>query len=330
MLKRGISSTVFRGFRGKRGFEHSLWTIVEIVLVIMIVVSMFFFIKGVKENRFFERSALSKDTALLVDTIQSVPGDVLYTYTHSGIDMSRYQFNFDKYKVIVKDTDSVLKNTYPYYNDDALADAYTVPIDKPGKIQFMKTSGELKIGQEIVQDFGRRSCRKRDSSQEEIKFIQIVYTDSKLEQVANRLRDFLLLPKRIDSTVNSFVDVQNTIVDNRIVLSQNIDMLLVLSIGADDDTGRIPVIAYYSNDESMKLACFITNKYIDDAGWVTDVSIKQDKGNIFLPSDRKGVLLEIGNSNSGVFDITKSDLVSSIVRSTSSGIKKYGESGNEA
>jgi hypothetical protein len=318
MHKRGV----FRGFRSKKGVEHALWTIIEIVLLMLILVSMFAFIRSVKENRFFERSALSKDTALLMDTLQSLPGDVFYTYHHQGFDTTRYTFSFNKDEVVVKDSDSILNNRYPYYDDDNLINLYPGPIEQPKQLQFKKSQGEMKIAEELEQTFGRQKCGKAEKSLAKTSIVHIIYKEHELKQAADALQGYLQLAGFTTTYITHISDITG----NEDSLKSN-DLIITLSLGSDEDAARLPLIARYSNTESSKLACYIANSYLDTAGWVTDTTAEQDKGNPLLPEEKLSVVLEIGNKNALDFDIRQN--ADSTARSISTGIKEYEGSKHE-
>jgi hypothetical protein len=311
MYKRGL-------FRDKSANEHSYWTIVEIVIIILIATVMFQFVKNVSENRFFERSALSKDTALLMDTIQSVPGDLSYTYTHSMIDTTRYDFKFNNFEVYVNDKGGLLNNFYPYYDNENIANTYTSPITLAKKIQFQKTGGDLKIGKELYSKLSKKGCSQK-TSPNTIQFIYVVYKGNALEPVAQVIKQYLSLSKK-QSSVLSFEEYEKTIKSTQPTQS-NTDSgqallaavqptalaptLIFISEGKETTAQQNLFYVYYNSDESGKVACNIANAYLENSVMESDAIFSKDDGSMIPKESEFSVSIEVPNLKSGVADLRK-------------------------
>ena len=71
-----------RGFGKKAQIEHEFYYIIaQMLLIVLIALSLFSFVGNVLENTLYEKNYLSKDIALIVDTIYSAPGDISYIYS---------------------------------------------------------------------------------------------------------------------------------------------------------------------------------------------------------------------------------------------------------
>ncbi|MEK6921888.1 MAG: hypothetical protein AABX82_08415, partial [Nanoarchaeota archaeon] len=73
----------------KRG-QLSHQVIIEIVLLVLITATFFYFHKTVQENTLFEKSYAVRDIALLMETTQSAPGEIELYYTQPTFDIGKY------------------------------------------------------------------------------------------------------------------------------------------------------------------------------------------------------------------------------------------------
>ena len=70
-----------RGLGKKAQVEHEFYYIIaQMFLIVLIAVALFTFIDDVADQTLFEKNYLSKDIALIVNSIYASPGDVSYTY----------------------------------------------------------------------------------------------------------------------------------------------------------------------------------------------------------------------------------------------------------
>jgi len=150
MKKRGFS----RQTLGKKGAEHELYYIImELLIVVLIAVLMFGFVKNLGTNTFFEKLYMSRDLALVVNTIYAAPGDVQYTYSNDKVNMIKFYFRFNLQKATIDEKEinkepSSTANYYYYgdvYDEKNPLSNYLI---KPKEIKFIKTDNLLKIGNE--------------------------------------------------------------------------------------------------------------------------------------------------------------------------------------
>ncbi|MBN2457734.1 hypothetical protein JXB31_01225 [Candidatus Woesearchaeota archaeon] len=315
MHKRGV-------FNSRAANEHSLWTLVEIVLVLLVVLGLYSFVINVKENRFFERSALSKDIALLMDTMQSVPGDVYVSYVHSGIDMSKYTFNFQTNRIQVEDSDSSASNSYPYYDDKNLVNYYDSPIKNPTEIQLMKTSSRLGVSLEVEQDFITRNCLAR-TGPELGKGAYIAYSTVLLEPLARALKQKLELDGLGPIAVYSLSQLDDMLQGKRLVLPDGFGYVFMLSSRDVTEEEGLPVTVISSNFESSKLSCFVSNSLRKNLAWASVVEVRQDSRSKTMPENGLGVVLELPRSPAKGPDFGDADVIYSLIDSLSSSVIEY-------
>jgi len=113
-------------FKGKRGVELSLWTIVQLILILVFVFFPLWEFVLSDHYKLFERRFVSKDIALMIDTLYAAPGDVYYTYDQ---DTEGLGFNFSKnYANVFYEFVDVLNypaSSYNFFEDIAINFIYS-------------------------------------------------------------------------------------------------------------------------------------------------------------------------------------------------------------
>src|SRR3989338_2635466 len=93
----------------KRKGQVVLKPIVELLLGIAVVASLFFIGKGYASHDFAIKSFLAQETALVVDALYDVPGNMYLSYP---FDFSRYVLQLDNGNIVVE---SQIKNFNHYF-----------------------------------------------------------------------------------------------------------------------------------------------------------------------------------------------------------------------
>lgn len=231
----------------KKGIKLSLWVFVDIIFISVLILAVFPFINDVKESTYFEKRFFSKDMALVMGTMQSLPGDVLYSYSHEKLGMSDYDFRFTKNKVAVSESD---KNTggsnfvsYPFYNNQFLLNDYKGNIKNPSTIHFSKTMDVMKVDTESS-GISNRDCPKIKSAViSEKGKVFILHKESKQEA----------------EKISTFID--NSLVYDSAGVQSSLEVPVILTIDARaSDENSIKV--YYMNKakETFSLGCHVRNK----------------------------------------------------------------------
>lgn len=76
-------------------------------------------VKSIEKDTEFQKIFLSRDIALLTNTLYSAPGDVEYIYSSDRLDLSRFKLEFkelsasDDKPIVMVEADNLAKN-YPY------------------------------------------------------------------------------------------------------------------------------------------------------------------------------------------------------------------------
>lgn len=330
-------------FFGKKAIQLSLWTLVEILILILIVLPLFVFITDVSKNRFFERSALSKDYALLINTVQSVPGDVFYSYSHSGIDMREYDFLFSDNEISVANTKDpshtdiiaagLSENTYPYYNDNSLANVYDRKITAPQNIDMMKTKNSLQIGKNVEQIFGVMACPAAKPDSAKIVFVHIIYNDQKALRAADYLSKSFEL-RGISSLTAPYESYKAGFVDNKPALLETTDMVLLISIreiqhiqgsqisqNTEEESAEKCSI-FYSNQESFALACRIRNAYHSEGFFEGRVYIGTGGEKIGeISEDKIGIEIAVAPDNANIF--SDSQFIEKLIKPILESLESY-------
>jgi len=135
-------------FRKKRGTatHESLWAIIELVLVLMILVSVFVYLLGIKDNSSFHKTYLVRDTALVVDALYAAHGSVVYTYV---LDSHSFMLTYRDQRVYAKESDKDQGSFYWYADDEAYG-RLDASLDNPSIILFTKdiTPRQKSFGEE--------------------------------------------------------------------------------------------------------------------------------------------------------------------------------------
>jgi N-acetylmuramoyl-L-alanine amidase len=102
-------------FAGKRGTgdvsHHAYLVVFELILVASVFLALMGYVKSLEENTLFEKSYLSKDLALLMNTIYASPSQVSYVYS-AKFDLSRFNFVFQDSAVTVYEVFGSASNSF--------------------------------------------------------------------------------------------------------------------------------------------------------------------------------------------------------------------------
>ena len=146
MLKRGLLK-----FSNKKGSLITRQMLIHLGMISLLVF-VYFLLKGyvdsVRNDAQFEMTFLTRDLALLMNTIYSAPGDVDYEYSYDK--MNFYNFNFEigdasdlDNKPTVKVAGYEQKKLYPYAKN--LEDRGKYSIASPKSLKFTKRENMVSI-----------------------------------------------------------------------------------------------------------------------------------------------------------------------------------------
>ena len=73
------------------------------------------YVKSIEENTEYQRILLSRDLALLANTLYAAPGNVEYIYSNDKIDLGNFYFEFlEDNTPVVKVKEKGIEKKYPY------------------------------------------------------------------------------------------------------------------------------------------------------------------------------------------------------------------------
>ena len=150
-------------FNDRKGISHEIFfNVFELVLAFIVVLALFTFVNDVAKQTIFEKNYLSRDLAILVNTVYAAPGDLEYTYNeNAGKSIFIFDFKPDKIEIYgQEEKESSVHVYYPFAENKNIPFRYkTLNSDKERvKIEFFKTNEYLDV------DNVKLSSAKSDSS----------------------------------------------------------------------------------------------------------------------------------------------------------------------
>jgi len=133
-------------FNNKKGLSHELFfNIFELTLAAMIALALFLFVSDVAEQTIFQKNFLVRDLALVVNTLYTAPGDVVFNY---GEDTSKFTLEFTENKITVtrKGVEDNSNIFYLFAENKKIPFLYkTLTFDEEDKIGFFKSSQIIEV-----------------------------------------------------------------------------------------------------------------------------------------------------------------------------------------
>lgn len=144
MQKRGF-------FSNNKGTLVTRQMLIHLGMIGLLVLIYFFldaYVDSIRQDTQFEQLFLSRDIALLMNSLYSAPGNVEYTYSFENLDLSKYNFELKELsssddKPIVEVKGHELKKTYPYATNSLYKGTYRVSGAK--EIKFSKSGSKIII-----------------------------------------------------------------------------------------------------------------------------------------------------------------------------------------
>lgn len=224
--------------------------IIEIVLLVFIASAFFYFHITVKNNTLFEKSYASRDMALLLETSQSVPGDIEVYYSQPTFDVGKYSYSFtDNLLQIYEPGNPVSAIYYPFYLDQSLQN-FLSTFEQPAAFLISKQKGNIEVVEHgaIVQEKQiALSCPSIISTKTE-KLSMVVIADTAFAKIQT---DLLNNPKIDFAKKNK----------EESAISDQTNLVLVFSSGTGSEISfTIPAT---DDGQSEKLACLIANSLFE-------------------------------------------------------------------
>lgn len=261
----------------KRGNLTDLITqpIIKIIIIFLLIYPpLQLMINTVGDNKSFEKNFYARDIALLVDTLELLPGNMIVDYTVK----EEFDFELDENEVRVYE-----KGIDLYFG------RYGFIEDKNIKIDYKKISIILEKGEEekrlIFSKLGNEiNFNEKGISSEKISKISCSDIGTKGD----------IKKKKVyldgDEKINGYL--RNSHFINQVVTEVK-DADLVLSVNKEENDARVYINDNSANKEkSRKLACLILNQfsqYFENTQIMLDIS-----GKDILNTNRVAVYLEVG------------------------------------
>jgi len=136
--------------RDKKGdINEQMYTlIVNIVAIVIVFGIVFNHIESIRKNTLFDKAYLSRDLALLTNTIYSSPGNIFYNYPNSSnkIDITKFDISFKGGYVIVNEHPEGNEIKSSYTKELSFESSLPGLIETPEEIYFVKTDNTFSIG----------------------------------------------------------------------------------------------------------------------------------------------------------------------------------------
>ena len=138
-------------FLNKKGTLITRQMLIHLGMLSLLVLVYFLlksYVTSVEKDTEFQKIFLSRDLALLTNTLYSVPGEVTYVYSFDKLDLSKFNFKFaeisisDDRPIVVIEGDKIPKN-YPYARPYPNKDTYL--ISGANSIKLSKSDSKLTI-----------------------------------------------------------------------------------------------------------------------------------------------------------------------------------------
>jgi hypothetical protein len=250
-------------FRGKSGESSAVGfiVIIEVILIITLTIAFGAFYLDVKENTLFAKSHVARDISLLMETAQSVPGDVEVYYSEQGFDVGQFNYRFDMNLVQIYDEDPLYSIMYPYYLDTRWEDSfedYEFSVPQGFVISNVKDSF-------IIREYGTMDMDAPD----QITCPGIVSTKlGRGSFVVVVVEDTNTV---LDGIADYFIDYERLTYDKKqksiSYVEETSNLVLVLDVGKGDD-----VSIHVGDEQSEKIGCLIGNSI---ASVFSDVDLEE-------------------------------------------------------
>ncbi len=230
-------------FLGKRGQEISLHMVISVILAIAVGGIFMFAVPKYATSADFDRVFVTEYTALTINTLYSVPGDITYDYRYP---LKNYKLAFREGRIAV--------NEIPFEQKISLQTYVEKPsykLDKeftsPSFLAFRKKSGIVDIS-----DSGffeeQRICPAVDTSGsiEE----KVIYID------ASTTPEKAVLVNEVALALEKACRLRN--IRCQTTKPEQYDMLVKLDIG--EKQGEVVIIYPKVSELSTKLSCFVTDE----------------------------------------------------------------------
>jgi hypothetical protein len=231
----------------KKGTEPVIWIIIEAALITIAIISVFSYIRSVQDNELFMKKFLARDTALMIETVGSVPGDISYVYQDTKANLSRFTFKFADSRAEIARGTEVTPTDYPFYFDASL-NKNLATVSDSRQLVFSKRGTSLAVGKELSAQYltGCSAINTKDS----LTLMILDPSDEDALKVATYLNKKVSIPVSITAQQKPFSE------DERLLKITD-DSDLVIGISYRSDGVNRVLYGSQNQDKAEKLACLI-------------------------------------------------------------------------
>ncbi len=311
---------MFASKKAQEAVGISFRTLISAILVIEIIVGIGGFVYALKSGDIFDRHFLSRDIALLMDTLSIPSGNVIIDYSRDTIG-SAIEIQKEKVSIFNPSKFEPRKDSYEFTEDKNIEYEYKEMIPSEGKSiapRFVKDGNRIKIFSDEVAggEGGKLQC-------------DIPETKESLKS-KNALLNILVEHESIS-------DLEDGKLKDKIK-GADVSVLMIQPENSEQDSN--PITAYvhlYSkkSDESIYFACLLMNSIYSNQEIKKKLSEKQisdftlnrilltDKYDS-LDTDSITVVLEIGNRWNYNAYFTSQEFTEKIKELTNIAVDEYG------
>ncbi len=283
---------------GKKGggFELSFWVVIQLVLVLFIGASFFYFVYDVKNDTLFEKKYVSRDMALMANVVQSVPGDAIVFYSQPKFNISEFSYSFGYNLFEIGAETAAASALYPFYRNLGLRMSDVYNLENPRYLVFGKKGDYFEIKEMYDDEQFKYDVCVQPSTVLRDKDTLFVDVNFEGEYGDNLLRDF-----------RNIADFSRKDLESADVST---DLVIVFDIVENSNENKVEV--YYSSVsnpvQSKKMGCLILNylsyRHLSE---LNREAKRSDDARITKNPSGMAVLVKIyskGGISSGVFEKT--------------------------
>lgn len=310
------------------GEEHVIILILDIIMILSAIAGSIGYLTAVKNGTLYDRNYLSRDISFLIDTLYSLPGNVLFVYNYPNLDLSKMSIKISDNSVLVSEKENNGRQSSFLFASNKNLNPIKASIDYQ-PIIFSKSGNNLELTQlnlNMVPCGVKRYISPPEKSS--------VYFD-----IGGNPAEQTQIGALKESKINSIIafsaaaklnnifsmkysrqadQIESILADNPRLSEQQIKenvrssgVLIGVNIGGIDNKKSLSYVkAYYllsgnnESNDSKYLACSIVNSIVHalpsqfDAASVIPLNplTASPKFRNFLREDKISVYVEIGNS----------------------------------
>ncbi len=319
----------------KRGqITHEIYFIMmEVFIALAVAFFLFKYVNLVVEDTTLERTILSRDLALLSNTVYSAPGNLVYTY-ESRTNLSMFDYAFTKKPPLMEPQLTVLQQgvaelSYPFVLNNLFArdigksDKHTV--FSPQEILFQKEEQEITVKKELTPHLEGAVCPVLDTKKTNTTTLKVLldpgkdYENPGANNTALNLIEYKitidiskeigrLLQQNFPNIVFTRENTKSNLTERLTKIKlENANITLSIHTGDYQPTKPNTFKMYYNSKsnkkkEIQKLACFISNEISGQTTLKTTTLPLEietlpdlDSRRILTPTSKIQLYLEVGN-----------------------------------